>query len=84
MLVITNFTGHPSLTLRVGFVEHWSRGMTPASDNADMRPDVGGPTHRVPHGVTLVGRLFDEGTLCTIGMALEAEFGVADERPPTG
>ncbi len=84
MLVITNFTGHPSLTLRAGFAEHWSRGMTPASDDADMRPDVGGPTHRVPHGVTLVGRLFDEGTLCTIGMALEAEFGVSGERPPTG
>ena len=84
MLVITNFTGHPSLTLRAGFVEHWSRGMTPASDDADMRPDVGGRAHRVPHGVTLVGRLFDEGTLCTIGMALEAEFGVGGERPPTG
>lgn len=84
MLVITNFTGHPSLTLRAGFVEHWSRGMTPKSDDADMRPDVGGRTQRVPHGVTLVGRLFDEGTLCTIGMALEAEFGVGGERPPTG
>ena len=84
MLVITNFTGHPSLTLRAGFVEHWSRGMTPKSDDADMRPDVGGPTRRVPQGVTLCGRLFDEGTLCTIGMALEAEFDVGGERPPTG
>ena len=84
MLVITNFTGHPSLTLRAGFVEHWSRGMSPKSDGEDMRADVGGPTQRVPHGVTLVGRLFDEGTLCTMGMALEAAFGVADERPPTG
>jgi Asp-tRNA(Asn)/Glu-tRNA(Gln) amidotransferase A subunit family amidase len=31
--------------------------------------------------VTLVGRLFDEGTLVQAGMALEAAFGVAAERP---
>jgi Asp-tRNA(Asn)/Glu-tRNA(Gln) amidotransferase A subunit family amidase len=80
MLVITNFTGHPSLTLRAGFVERPGRGMSPTRDAAD----VGGPIHRVPHGVTLCGRLFDEGTLATIGMALEAELGVAEERPPTG
>jgi Asp-tRNA(Asn)/Glu-tRNA(Gln) amidotransferase A subunit family amidase len=36
----------------------------------------------VPHGVTLIGRLFDEGTLGRAGLALEREFGVADERPP--
>jgi Asp-tRNA(Asn)/Glu-tRNA(Gln) amidotransferase A subunit family amidase len=36
----------------------------------------------VPHGVTLIGRLFDEGTLCQAGIALERAFGVAGERPP--
>jgi len=35
----------------------------------------------VPHGVTLIGRLFDEGTLCRAGIALEHTFGVADQRP---
>jgi Asp-tRNA(Asn)/Glu-tRNA(Gln) amidotransferase A subunit family amidase len=36
----------------------------------------------VPHGVTLIGRLFDEGTVAEAGMALEKAFGVAGERPP--
>ena len=37
---------------------------------------------RVPHGVTLIGRLFDEGTIGSAGLALERAFGVAGERPP--
>ncbi len=84
MLTITNFTGHPSLTLRAGFVERPGRGMEPPSSDPDMRSDPGGPSHTVPHGVTLWGRLFDEGRLCNIGMALEAELGVRDRRPPLG
>jgi Asp-tRNA(Asn)/Glu-tRNA(Gln) amidotransferase A subunit family amidase len=37
---------------------------------------------RVPHGVTLIGRLFDEGTVARAGVALERAFGVAGEAPP--
>jgi hypothetical protein len=37
---------------------------------------------RVPHGITLIGRLFDEGRLGNAGLALERSFHVADERPP--
>jgi Asp-tRNA(Asn)/Glu-tRNA(Gln) amidotransferase A subunit family amidase len=40
------------------------------------------PPRRVPHGVTLIGRLFEEGTLVNVGLALERAFGVAGERPP--
>jgi len=40
------------------------------------------PPRRVPHGITLIGRLFDEGTLGRAGIALERAFGVADERSP--
>jgi len=36
----------------------------------------------VPHGVTLIGRLFDEGTVGRAGLALERSFNVAAERPP--
>jgi Asp-tRNA(Asn)/Glu-tRNA(Gln) amidotransferase A subunit family amidase len=36
----------------------------------------------VPHGVTLLGRLFDEGTVARAGLALERALGVAAERPP--
>jgi Asp-tRNA(Asn)/Glu-tRNA(Gln) amidotransferase A subunit family amidase len=36
----------------------------------------------VPHGVTLIGRLFDEGTIARVGLALESAAGVSGERPP--
>ncbi len=58
LLLITNNTGHPSLTMRCGFKDDGT-----------------------PHGITMLGRLFDEGTLCRIGMALEKELRVWDKRP---
>jgi Asp-tRNA(Asn)/Glu-tRNA(Gln) amidotransferase A subunit family amidase len=80
MLTLTNFTGHPSLTLRAGFI-----GVNEA--RSDWAPDPKrplpkfNPPRRVPHGVTLIGRLFDEGTLGRVGVALERAFNVASERP---
>jgi Asp-tRNA(Asn)/Glu-tRNA(Gln) amidotransferase A subunit family amidase len=81
MLVITNNTGHPSLTLRAGFVEVSEARSDWAPDPAHPLPKFS-PPRRVPHGVTLIGRLYEEGVLCQAGMALEAAFGVAGERPP--
>jgi Asp-tRNA(Asn)/Glu-tRNA(Gln) amidotransferase A subunit family amidase len=81
MLTITNFTGHPSLTLRAGFVEVSTARSDWAPDPAHPLPTFN-PPRRVPHGVTLIGRLFDEGTLGRAGLALERPFGVAGERPP--
>ena len=81
MLVITNNTGHPSLTLRAGFVEVSEARSDWAPDPHNPMPKFS-PPRRVPHGVTLIGRLFDEGTLCEAGLALELAFGVASERPP--
>jgi Asp-tRNA(Asn)/Glu-tRNA(Gln) amidotransferase A subunit family amidase len=78
--VITNATGHPSLTLRAGFVEI-------AEERSDWAPDSArplkkfSPPRRVPYGVTLIGRLFEEGTLGEAGMALEQAFAVSGERP---
>ena len=80
MLVITNFTGHPSLTLRAGFVEVQMARSDWAPDPEHPLPTFATP-RRVPHGVTLIGRLFDEGTLGSAGIALERAFGVASERP---
>jgi len=34
-----------------------------------------------PAATTLIGRLFDEGTLCRIGRAIESSLDVADRRP---
>jgi len=81
MLTITNFTGHPSLTLRAGFVEVSEARSDWAPDPAHPLPKFS-PPRRVPYGVSLIGRLFDEGSLCEAGMALERTFGVAGECPP--
>jgi Asp-tRNA(Asn)/Glu-tRNA(Gln) amidotransferase A subunit family amidase len=81
MLTITNFTGHPSLTLRAGFVEISEARSDWAPDPAHPLPKFS-PPRRVPHGVTLIGRLFDEGTLCEAGLTLEKTFHVASQRPP--
>ena len=80
MLTITNFTGQPSLTMRAGFVEV-------SEARTDWAPDPSrplakfSPPRRVPHGVTLIGRLFEEGTIGRSGLALEKVFGVVQERP---
>jgi Asp-tRNA(Asn)/Glu-tRNA(Gln) amidotransferase A subunit family amidase len=34
-----------------------------------------------PHGLTLIGRLFDEGTLLRLGRELERRFDVVDRHP---
>jgi Asp-tRNA(Asn)/Glu-tRNA(Gln) amidotransferase A subunit family amidase len=79
-LVITNFTGHPSLTLRAGFVHISEARSDWAPDPKHPLPKFA-PPKRVPHGVTLVGRLFEEGTLAEAGIAMERSFDVSAERP---
>lgn len=81
MLTITNFTGHPSLTFRAGFIEVSEARSDWAPDPKHPLPKFN-PPRRVPHGVTLIGRLFDEGTIGRAGIALERVFNVAAERPP--
>jgi Asp-tRNA(Asn)/Glu-tRNA(Gln) amidotransferase A subunit family amidase len=81
MLTLSNFTGHPSLTLRAGFVNVSEARSDWAPDPKNPLPKFA-PLRRVPHGVTLLGRLFEEGTVARAGLALERAFGVAGERPP--
>jgi len=80
-LTITNFTGHPSLTLRAGFVNVSEARSDWAPDPEHPLPKFD-PPRRVPHGITLIGRLFDDGLLGRAGIALEKAFGVAAEKPP--
>ena len=81
ILTITNFTGHPALVLRAGFID-----VTQARSDWAPDPNYPMPTfsskRRVPHGISLIGRMFDEGTIATAGIALERAFAVAAERPP--
>jgi Asp-tRNA(Asn)/Glu-tRNA(Gln) amidotransferase A subunit family amidase len=81
MLTIGNFTGYPSLTLRAGFIHVTEARNDWAPDPRHPLPHFD-PPRRVPHSVTLVGRLFDEGTLGRVGLALERALGVEDQRPP--
>ncbi len=81
MLTIGNFTGHPSLTFRAGFVQVAQARSDWAPDPANPLPTFT-PSRRVPHGVTLIGRLFEEGTLGRAGIAMERSLNAAGERPP--
>lgn len=81
LLLITNCTGHPSLTVRTGFIETPSR--RPATERLpEGREDT--KKHRVPQCVTLWGPLFGEHALVHLGALLESKLGVWDERPPAG
>jgi Asp-tRNA(Asn)/Glu-tRNA(Gln) amidotransferase A subunit family amidase len=81
ILTIGNFTGLPSLTLRAGFVQVSEARSDWAPDPKHPLPHFD-PPRRVPHGITLVGRLFDEGTIARVGLALEHAFNVSAETPP--
>jgi Asp-tRNA(Asn)/Glu-tRNA(Gln) amidotransferase A subunit family amidase len=80
-LTTTNFTGQPSLTMRAGFVQVSEARSDWAPDPAHPLPRFN-PPRRVPHGVTLIGKLFDEGTVGRVGLALERALGVQHETPP--
>jgi Asp-tRNA(Asn)/Glu-tRNA(Gln) amidotransferase A subunit family amidase len=83
MLTISNFTGHPSLTLRAGFVQvsQARSDWAPDPDPSRALPTFN-PPRRVPHGITLIGRLFDEATIVRVGLALERSLNVVDATPP--
>jgi Asp-tRNA(Asn)/Glu-tRNA(Gln) amidotransferase A subunit family amidase len=80
-LVIGNFTGLPSLTLRAGFV-HVTEARSDWAPDPKLPLPSFKPARRVPHGVTLIGRLFDEGTIARVGLALERSLEVDAESPP--
>ena len=83
MLVASNFTGHPCLHLRAGFIDSGTRGLASLGSGklTTGEEDSQGKTHRVPQGISLWGRLFEEGPILNLGMALEKALGVAAERP---
>ena len=83
MLIASNYTGHPCLHLRAGFEDLGTR--SPASLASGSlttgEADTAGKTFTVPQGISLWGRLFDEGPILNLGMALERALAVADLRP---
>jgi len=83
MLVASNFTGHPCLHLRAGFLDIGSRSLASlgAGKLTVGEEDQSGKTFTVPQGISLWGRLYEEGPILNLGMALERELGVATLRP---
>ena len=75
MLLITNYTGHPQLAFRSGFVEQPTRTIFGAP------VDESGETFTVPYASSLWAPLFDEGVILALGAQIEARLGVADTRP---
>ena len=79
MMVIANFTGHPALCVRTGFIElaetrsDWLPGSVPTYKL--------NPPARVPYGVALIGQLMGEGPLAEAGSALERASAAVAERP---
>ena len=77
----TNSTGHPCLVLPAGFV-------TIDRIRSDWLPPPGqqhppvSPPRQMPSSVSLIGHLWDEGTLCTVGVALEKALGMNEKHPP--
>jgi len=74
LLTITNFTGHPCLTVRAGFYN------SPVRDGQNT--DKNSKKTNVPHNISLIGNLFDEGRLCALGGALERKLDVFKQTPP--
>jgi len=83
MLVASNFTGHPCLHLRAGFLELATRGEASFGSGklTAGEPQAAGRTFKVPQGISLWGRLFEEGVILNLGLALERELAVAGGRP---
>ena len=83
MLIASNFTGYPCLHLRAGFLDLATRGGASLGSGklTTGEPAEVGRRFRVPQGISLWGRLFDEGRLLSLGIALERALGVAGERP---
>jgi Asp-tRNA(Asn)/Glu-tRNA(Gln) amidotransferase A subunit family amidase len=81
MSLITNYTGHPAITIRGGLINTRTR-----RDSIGGDLDFDGPPsdklYEVPVSLTIWGPLYEDGRVCSIGMALEKEFGIAAKRPP--
>ena len=77
----TNATGHPCLVLPTGWVMIDRMRSDWLPPPGQQLPAVS-PPRKMPAGVSLIGHLWDEGTLCSVGMALESVSKMTDAHPP--
>lgn len=82
MLVASNYTGHPCLHLRAGFLDIATRSRASLGSGALTTGEAGeGRLFHVPQGISLWGGLFNEDAILRFGQALEQELAVRDLRP---
>jgi Asp-tRNA(Asn)/Glu-tRNA(Gln) amidotransferase A subunit family amidase len=82
MTTITNFTGHPCLCLPSGFRLSPPRGAASLGRGrleTETTPET--KTYEVPHSFSVWGRLFEEGPVLGVALALERAFALAGRRP---
>jgi Asp-tRNA(Asn)/Glu-tRNA(Gln) amidotransferase A subunit family amidase len=79
LLLATNCTGQPGISLRAGFAATPARGM--ATTDFFKPVDRCGPTQLTPRGVTFHARLFEEGTMLALARELETRLNVWQRNP---
>ncbi len=77
----TNSTGHPCLVVPAGWVMVDRIRSDWLPPPGQQHPAVS-PPRKMPSGVSLIGHLWDEGTLCSVGMALEGAMKMTEAHPP--
>lgn len=77
LIAITNFTGHPGMSMRAGIGRSPTRSLV-------LPHDPHGLEHTITHNVAFHGRLFEEGRMLAVARELEAALGVSHHRPPVG
>ena len=82
MSLITNYTGHPAIIIRGGFIKTKTRRDGLGGD-LDFDGPVSDKIYEVPISLSIWGPLYEDGRICRIGMALEKAFGIAEKRPPS-
>jgi Asp-tRNA(Asn)/Glu-tRNA(Gln) amidotransferase A subunit family amidase len=79
LLLTTNFTGHPGLTLRAGLIQSATRSMD--VERFFSSDDPKGPKHTITRNVAFHGRLYEEGKMLSLARRLEQKLDVARFRP---
>ena len=76
LLTITNCTGHPALAVPTGMAWREDESYAPCPRQDGSRGRL------LPHATALWGRLYEDGRLVELGMALERALGHGIQRPP--
>jgi Asp-tRNA(Asn)/Glu-tRNA(Gln) amidotransferase A subunit family amidase len=75
LLLRTNFTGHPGLSMRAGLAKSPTRGIGPVPANPNGEPKT------ITQNVAFHGRLFEEGKMVAVARRLEERLGVDHHHP---